>query len=156
MEQRINLKAVKITLMKGETVFFCVNSPIIIEKCKQLNIDILSFVEPLVAVTIFTIEMLPGNRTLYKMCGRYNFTNSGPGGGQEREPRRFVTDSENQISDISSLRHRDTPGEQITLEVACENQDAVGHFIFIRDDRKKEDYFKVCEVEVFSHSQGNY
>lgn len=155
MEQRINLKAVKITLMKGETVFFCVNSSIIITRCRKLNVDIFSFVEPLVAVTIFTIEMLPGNRTLYKMCGRYNYTNSGPGGGPEREPRRFVTDSENQISDVSSLRHRDAPGEQITLEVACENQDAVGHFIFIRDDRKKEDFFKVCEVEVFSHSQGN-
>ena len=104
-------------------------------------------------MTIFTIEMLPGNRTLYKMCGRYNYTNSGSGGGQGREPRRFVTDAESQAP-ASSLRHRDEP-EQITLEVACENQDAAGHFIFIRDDRKKEDVFKVCEVEVFSHSQGN-
>ncbi len=106
-------------------------------------------------MTIFTIEMLPGNRTLYKMCGRYNYTNSGSGGGgQGREPRRFVTDAENQVP-ASSLRHPDTPGDQITLEVVCENRDAAGHFIFIRDDRKKEDVFKVCEVEVFSHSQGN-
>ena len=105
-------------------------------------------------MTIFTIEMLPGNRTLYKMCGRYNYTNSESGGrGQAREPRRFITDAENQTP-ASSLRHPDKP-EQITLEVACENQDAAGHFIFIRDDRKKEDVFKVCEVEVFSHSQGN-
>ena len=117
------------------------------------NLGIPSFVEPLIAVTIFTIEMLPGNRTLYRMCGRYNYTNSGSGDGQGREPRRFVTDSESQ-DQASSLRHRDKQ-EQITLEVECENRDAAGHFIFIRDDRKKEDVFKVCEVEVFSHSQGN-
>ena len=117
------------------------------------NLGIPSIVEPLIAVTIFTIEMLPGNRTLYRMCGRYNYTNSGSGDGQGREPRRFVTDSESQVT-ASSLRHRDKQ-EQITLEVVCENRDAAGHFIFIRDDRKKEDVFKVCEVEVFSHSQGN-
>ena len=105
-------------------------------------------------MTIFSIEMLPGNRTLYRMCGRYNYTNPGPG-LKTREPRRFVTDTENQIP-TSSLRHDDDKqvGE-VTIEVPCENEDAAGHFIFIRDDRKKEDFFKVCEVEVFSHSQGN-
>ena len=149
MEQKINLKAVKITLMKGK-MCLCVNIWMILI---TFNLVIPSFVEPLIAVTIFTIEMLPGNRTLYRMCGRYNYTNSGSGDGQGREPRRFVTDSESQ-DQASSLHHRDKQ-EQITLEVSCENRDAAGHFIFIRDDRKKEDVFKVCEVEVFSHSQGN-
>lgn len=152
MEQKINLKAVKITLMKGKMCLY-VNIWMILLILIPLNLVIPSFVEPLIAVTIFTIEMLPGNRTLYRMCGRYNYTNSGSVDGQGREPRRFVTDSESQ-DQASSLRHRDKQ-EQITLEVSCENRDAAGHFIFIRDDRKKEDVFKVCEVEVFSHSQGN-
>ena len=61
-----------------------------------------------------------------------------------------MTDTENQSlmsRSSSSLRHDD---DADTIDVSCENQDAVGHYIFIRDDRKKEDYFKICEVEVFS------
>ena len=99
------------------------------------------------------IEMLPGNLTHYNLCGRYN--NSGFTSQQSdvynRSPRKFVTDTENQSlvsrSSTSSLHHDD---DADTIDVSCENQDAVGHYIFIRDDRKKEDYFKICEVEVFS------
>ena len=95
------------------------------------------------------IEMLPGNLTHYNLCGRYN--NSGVTSPlYNRSPRKFVTDTENQSlmsRSSSSLRHDD---DADTIDVSCENQDAVGHYIFIRDDRKKEDYFKICEVEVFS------
>ena len=111
MKEKINLKAVNIHLKK----------------------------EPLIAVTVFTIELLPHNRTVYRLCGRYNNTSSGSG----REARRFVTDTDSRME----LGRRE---EAVTVMVECDNREAVGHFIFIRDDRKKEDYFTICEVEVFA------
>ena len=113
MKEKINLKAVNIHLKK----------------------------EPLIAVTVFTIELLPHNRTVYRLCGRYNNTNSNSGSG--REARRFVTDTDSRME----LGRGE---ETLTVMVECENREAVGHFIFIRDDRKKEDYFTICEVEVFA------
>ena len=109
MKEKINLKAVNIHLKK----------------------------DPLIAVTVFTIELLPHNRTVYRLCGRYNNTNNG------REARRFVTDTDSRME----LGRGE---ETLTVMVECENREAVGHFIFIRDDRKKEDYFTICEVEVFA------
>ena len=95
------------------------------------------------ALTIFTIEMLPHNRTLYKLCGRYNYTSraTGPSLG---EGKMFVTDSQNSGSDQDQ-----TDSEELVVDVTCDSQDAKGHYIFIRDDRKKVDYFRICEVEVF-------
>ena len=99
--------------------------------------------DPLVAVTIFTIEMLPHNRTLYKLCGRYNYTN------RVRQPKEiptsiFVTDTENTMT-----AEAEDDSDDLVVDVHCDGQDAVGHYIFIRDDRKKEDYFSICDVEVF-------
>ena len=98
--------------------------------------------DPLVAVTIFTIEILPHNRTLYKLCGRYNNTK------RVRQPKQlprpmFVTDTENTVTT------GEDDSDDLVVDVRCDGQDAVGHYIFIRDDRKKEDYFRICEVEVF-------
>ena len=103
--------------------------------------------DPLVAVTIFTIEMLPHNRTLYKLCGRYNNTNT------VRQPKEiprtvFVTDTENtrMVDDDDQV---EDDSDDLIVDIGCDGQDAVGHYIFIRDDRKKEDYFSICDVEVF-------
>ena len=86
MKEKINLKAVNIHLKK----------------------------EPLIAVTVFTIELLPHNRTVYRLCGRYNNTNSGSG----REARRFVTDTDSRME----LGSRE---ETLTVMVECENRELV-------------------------------
>lgn len=93
------------------------------------------------ALTIFTIEMLPNNRTLYKLCGRFNFT-SRP--SQPSKRTMFVTDSQNTDSDQDQA-----DSDDLVVDVTCDSQDAKGHYIFIRDDRKNVDYFSICEVEVF-------
>ena len=93
-------------------------------------------------MTVFTIEMLPQNRTLYKLCGRYNNTN------RARQPKEiartmFVTDTEN------TLRTAEDDSDDLIVDIQCDSQDAVGHYIFVRDDRKHKDYFSICDVEVF-------
>ena len=103
--------------------------------------------DPLVAVTIFTIEILAHNRTLYKLCGRYNYTNT------IRQPKEmassmFVTDTENTMAADEQAEAKED-SDDLVVDVRCDGQDAVGHYIFIRDDRKKEDYFRICDVEVF-------
>ena len=91
--------------------------------------------------------MLPHNRTLYKLCGRYNYTS------RVRQPKEapttvFVTDSQ------TTGEFTDDDSDDLVVDVSCDSQDARGHYIFIRDDRKKEDYFSICEVEVFAHDNG--
>ena len=93
-------------------------------------------------MTVFTIEMLPQNRTLYKLCGRYNNTN------RPRQPKEiartvFVTDTEN------TLRTPEDDSDDLIVDIQCDGRDAVGHYIFVRDDRKNKDYFSICDVEVF-------
>ena len=105
--------------------------------------------DPLVAVTVFTIELLPSNRTLYKLCGRFN--NSA---GAGRAGRHLLT-----VTDRQSTAPRPAPTppppapqpeQNMRVEVQCGDNEAFGHFVFIRDDRKKEETFRVCEVEVFA------
>ena len=115
----------------------------------------LLFLEPLIAVTIFTIELLPHNRTLYKLCGRYNnsvpASDLGPAG---RSARKFVTDTESRERNKIVNREEEQQSEHVIIDVACENEEAVGHYIFVRDDRKKVDYFTLCEVEAFKYNEG--
>ena len=54
----------------------------------------------------------------------------------------LVTDAENTLTP-------EEDSDDLVVDVQCDGQDAVGHFIFIRDDRKNKDYFNICEVEVF-------
>jgi len=99
--------------------------------------------EPRIAVTVFTIEMLPNNRTLYKLCGRFNNMETR---FSAREPRILVTDDESRSSnDIQPHLGPDV----MSADVVCENEEAEGHYIFIRDDRKKLELFSICELEVF-------
>jgi len=70
------------------------------------------------ALTVFVIELLEGNRTLYKPCGRHLGSHEGEG------------------------------------EVTCGPADSAGHFLFLRDDRKAEEEFKLCEVIVFGAGGG--
>ena len=84
------------------------------------------------------------------MCGRYERSVA-------REPRHFVTDDESRVT--NKIQHddgRENDSEIVTIDVTCDNNDAVGHHIFVRDDRKKADYFKVCEVEVFAEDEEDY
>ena len=66
-----------------------------------------------------------------------------------RQPKQrpmYVTDSQN------TVQHSDkdqTDSDDLVVDVSCDSEDARGHYIFIRDDRKKVDYFTICEVEVF-------
>ena len=66
-----------------------------------------------------------------------------------RQPKQrpmFVTDSQN------TAQHSDedqSDSDDLVVDVSCDSEDARGHYIFIRDDRKKVDYFTICEVEVF-------
>ena len=43
--------------------------------------------------------------------------------------------------------------EDLAVEVHCDNEDTSGHYVFVRDDRKKNEFFTLCEVEVFSDEQ---
>ena len=58
----------------------------------------------------------------------------------------YVTDSQNTAH--NSDRDQ-TDSDDLVVDVSCDSEDARGHYIFIRDDRKKVDYFTICEVEVF-------
>ena len=40
--------------------------------------------------------------------------------------------------------------DTVAVQIDCENQNTVGNTIFVRDDRKKNEFFHVCEVEVFA------
>ena len=101
----------------------------------------------MIAVTVFIIEISPQNKTFYNLCGRFERSVA-------REPRYFVTDDESRVNNRIRLEDdTDNDSEIVTIDVSCDNKDAVGHQIFVRDDRKKEDYFKVCEVEVFAEKQ---
>jgi len=72
--------------------------------------------EPRIAVTVFTIEMLPNNRTLYKLCGRFNNMETR---FSVREPRILVTDDESRSSnDIQPQLGPDV----MSADVVCENE----------------------------------
>ena len=60
----------------------------------------------------------------------------------------FVTDTENTMT-ADDQAEEEEDSDDLVVDVLCDGQDAVGHYIFIRDDRKKEDYFSICDVEVF-------
>ena len=120
------------------------------------------FAEPLLALTVFTIELLPNNRTLYKPCGRYNNSNQARSSrvGRNFLPTVIVTDEDNTESERRNVNQDNEEidvgnrieknKEDLTVEVDCDNDDTSGHYVFVRDDRKKNEFFTLCEVEVFS------
>ena len=57
-----------------------------------------------------------------------------------------MTDSQNTAQNSDKDQ---TDSDDLVVDVSCDSEDARGHYIFIRDDRKKVDYFTICEVEVF-------
>ena len=74
---------------------------------------------------------------------RYNYTTMAR---QPKQRTMYVTDSQNTAQ--NSDRDQ-TDSDDLVVDVSCDSEDARGHYIFIRDDRKKVDYFTICEVEVF-------
>ena len=54
----------------------------------------------------------------------------------------IVTDTENTLT-------TEEDSDDLVVDIHCDDQDAVGHYIFVRDDRKNKDYFSICDVEVF-------
>jgi len=133
------------------------------EKVKTVRLHLKQ--EPLLALTVFTIELLPNNRTLYKPCGRYNNSNQGRTNrvGRNFLPTLLVTDEDNTESarnnanqdaeEIDVVNKVEKNKEDLTVEVHCDNDDTSGHYVFVRDDRKKNEFFTLCEVEVFSDEQ---
>ena len=111
---------------------------------------------------MFTIELLPNNRTLYKPCGRYNnsYTPRTSRVGRNFQPTLVVTDDDNKdnnenkaVEEIDAVNKIEKNKEDLTVDVHCDNEDTSGHYVFVRDDRKKNEYFSLCEVEVFSDDQ---
>ena len=64
---------------------------------------------------------------------------------QPKQRTMYVTDSQNTAQSDKDQ----TDSDDLVVDVSCDSEDARGHYIFIRDDRKKVDYFTICEVEVF-------
>ena len=64
-----------------------------------------------------------------------------------------MTDTESRERNNIVEQEKDE-SEHVMIDVACENEEAVGHYIFVRDDRKKVDYFTLCEVEAFKYNEG--
>jgi len=134
------------------------------EKVKVKTVKLHLKKEPLLALTIFTIELLPNNRTLYKPCGRYNnsYHTRSPRVGRNFLPTLVVTDesidqweraTDNHDKEEIDKEEIEKHKEDLTVEVHCDNDDTSGHYVFVRDDRKKNEYFTLCEVEVFSIEQ---
>ena len=67
--------------------------------------------------TIFIIQLLEGNKAMYKPCSKFD-------GKFETKKAVFLCND--------GLGH---PGQ----------------FVYIRDDRKEQEYFGLCEVEVFEY-----
>ena len=65
--------------------------------------------------TIFVIELLPGNKALYKPCSSF----------------------------------QGTFDETVAVFLCNGGEGHLGEFVYIRDDREEEEYFGLCEVQVF-------
>ena len=113
-------------------------------------------------MTVFMIELLPNNRTLYKPCGRYNnsYAHRSTRVGRNFLPTLVVTDEDNKddndnkaVEEIDAVNKIEKNKEDLTVDVHCDNDDTSGHYVFVRDDRKKTEFFSLCEVEVFSDDQ---
>lgn len=74
--------------------------------------DPVLFSENLQALTVFIIETLPNNRTVYKTCGHYN--NSLP-----REPRALNSNLENSLLKGQDKHHEKVVETDIVVEVPC-------------------------------------
>ena len=70
------------------------------------------FSENLQALTVFIIETLPNNRTVYKTCGHYN--NSLP-----REPRVLNSNFENSLLKGQGKHPEKVVETDIVVEVPC-------------------------------------
>ena len=114
---------------------------------------------------MFTIELLPNNRTLYKPCGKYNnsYQARTTRVGRNFLPTLLVTDDDNKdagknnenqaVEEIDVVNKMEKNKEDITVDVHCDNDDTSGHYVFVRDDRKKNEFFTLCEVEIFSDEE---
>ena len=64
------------------------------------------------------------------------------------ESARRNVNQDNEEIDVGNRIEKNK--EDLTVEVDCDNDDTSGHYVFVRDDRKKNEFFTLCEVEVFS------
>eukprot|EP00094_Tigriopus_californicus_P008528 TCALIF_08219-PA protein Name:"Similar to Svep1 Sushi, von Willebrand factor type A, EGF and pentraxin domain-containing protein 1 (Mus musculus)" AED:0.27 eAED:0.27 QI:0/0.25/0.2/0.4/1/1/5/0/234 len=72
--------------------------------------------------TIFVIELLEGNKAMYKPCSKFE-------GKFENKKAVFL----------------------------CNDGDGhPGQFVYIRDDREEQEYFGLCEVEVFEYKKNEH
>ena len=70
------------------------------------------------------------------------------------ENAESIEDNSNKDPEDTDLKNEVmTNKEDVIIEVHCDNDDASGHYVFVRDDRKKNEFFSLCEVEVFSDNK---
>ena len=86
--------------------------------------------------TIFVVELLEGNKAMYKPCAKFE------GRFQVQKSQVFRSSV-----DTNPFQLQD----QKALFDCNENEGHSGQFVYLRDDREDKEYFGLCEVEVFVH-----
>ena len=84
--------------------------------------------------TIFVVELLEGNKAMYKPCAKFE------GRFQVQKSQVFRSSV-----DTNPFQLQD----QKALFDCNENEGHSGQFVYLRDDREDKEYFGLCEVEVF-------